>query len=238
MESQADLIGDACRVLSETVDAMPDGTVVSGPYFAQWPTIGRDRIKSWISDLESVLRKASELWRLDAADDRLGVILSLALGVRVLKVSKNQKGVDFRPDRGRLISMLKNLSGPAAASLTDAMERWFEHPARVLRHEVTHSLSQTAETQPLVDLDVRFMRGGVEAGRQAKMLYPDDLHLETTDIRPEAVWQRVVGHATTGLDAILACVSAAAITARAYARLEPPPAVYYDLDLERVALEP
>ena len=243
--------------LREAVAAMPDGPGVSGAYFAQWPKIGRFRINCWITDVEQALRWATEgireaersgpsasrnleeaLWRLDAADDRLVVVLSLALGVGLIDISKNRAGVTFRPKRQRLLAKLTELATASALALDSTMRTWYEHPARTLRHQVTHSLSQTTETQPLLDLDVRYRRGSRESNREAKMLYPDDLHLGTNDIRPAAVWSRVVGLAGQGLELMVEYIDNAATVISTHARLEPPTTVYYDLESGRASLEP
>jgi hypothetical protein len=257
VSSPSDRLAAAVAALRESIDRMPGGPVVAGPYFAQWATVGRHRIQSWVGDVNDALRWAAgaiaeaerqgvgsvrqleeALWRLDAADDRLVVVLSLALGVPLLKLSKDQRGVVFTPDRRRVLSTLSDLGSSTAANLKSAVERWYPHPARALRHEVTHSLSQLTETQPLIDLDVRYLRNGSESYREAKLLYPDDLHMGSNDIRPEAVWRRVVDQAANGLEVMIGCTDAAAAVIRNHASLQPPAVVYYDLDSGTASLSP
>ena len=249
MTAHSEDIARAIASLREAIDQMPSGPPVPGPYFAQWPTIGRHRIDSWVADVEQALEWAADgiqeaeregfgsakqleetLWRLDAADDRMVVVISLALGVSVVKLTKDRRGVTFAPDRRSVLSKLADLASSPAMGLKTVMSRWNEHPARVLRNEVTHSLSQTTETRPLVDLDVRYMRNGSESYREARLLYPDDLHMQSSDIRPEAVWQRVIDHARDGFNLMVEYIHAAAAVIRAHAHLEPPTVGYYDLD--------
>jgi hypothetical protein len=239
--------------LRHAIDKMPDGPTVSGPYFAQWSTIGRNRIKSWIADAEHALRWATDdieeaegkgpsaakgleeaLWRLDVAHDRLVVVLALALGVPLVKLSKNRHGVQFHPERRKVLSKLGELgSSPTPSSaerLERAMRRWYEHPARTLRHQVTHSLSQTTSVQALIDLDVRYWRGSSESYRDAKLLYDNDIHVGSSDITAEAVWKRGLEQAHDGLQLLIECMEVSAEVVRDHAHLETPTVVNYDLD--------
>jgi hypothetical protein len=257
MSAPSEHIAMSVGELREAIEQMPNGPLVSGPYFAQWPTTGRHRINSWVGDVEQALQWAANgieeaerrgtgsarqleeaLWRLDAADDRMVVVISLALGVTLVRLTKDRRGVAFTSDRRRVLSKLADLGSLPAMNLMSVMARWNEHPARMLRNEVTHSLSQTTETQPLLDLDVRYLRTGSESYREARLLYPDDLHMGSGDIRPAAVWQRVIDQAKDGLSVMVECVRAAAAAIRSDARLEPPPIAYYDLDSDVASLAP
>lgn len=248
-------IETAADALRDAIDIMPDGPAVPGPYFAQWPTVGRHLIKSWIADVEQAMCWAAEgiseaerngqssarqleeaLWRLDAAGDRLVVVLSLALEIQLIKLSKAGDGVVFSPDRRAVLTTLSSLGSSSATRLDSAMRRWYEHPARVFRHEVTHSLSQTTNVRRLLDLDVRYMRGGAESHREARMLYPGDVHLASNDISPDAVWRRVLDRAKAGLKLMLESVAAATDVVRDHAHLAPPTVVYYDLDSSTASL--
>jgi hypothetical protein len=166
------------------------------------------------------------------------VVISLALGVSLIKLSRDRQGVAFTSDRRRVLSKLADIGSSSAINLKSVMSRWNQHPARVLRNEVTHSLSQTTETQPLLDLDVRYIRSGSESYREARLLYPDDLHMGSGDIRPEAVWQRVLDHAKNGLGLMIECVHGAAAAIRSHASLEPPVIAYYDVDSDVASLPP
>lgn len=179
------------------------------------------------------------LWQIDAATDKLTAFLAIALGVRYLHLSRDRKGVEFRAEPKKVMARIRELaaSNPAAANLLIAATAMGRHRARVLRNEVSHTLSPIRSLRPMAHFAIVRFDGTREQMPQSLMLFGDGMPWDQHDMRPEAVWDRVVRLADDGLASLTNTVQAAAEARPAIGRLEPPAVVYFDLVSDRASFD-
>lgn len=254
-------VAGLANALRDSIARMPDGAAPpAAPFFVQWSATGRHYLREWISDLEVTLDAAASslasartaglttdgarglelaLWRVDSGVDKLVKILALTLGIPVLRLNRARNGVEFRPNPRQVVNRLTDLASthPDARQLIAALDRLYDHPARKLRNDVSHSLSPIGQLTPLSHFALVYMRAGVPELPQARMLYTDSVTFGN-DMTPPAVWTQMVDIASDALRALLSTSALAAKVIVAMGRLEPPPVVYYDVDTGRASLAP
>lgn len=254
------VIDTALAKLRAAVASMPDIAFDGQGYFAQWSTIGRHHLGEWIDDTSRVLRLAandlsaaedagfgedgagsleSSLWRMYSALDKLMVVCGLIIGVRLVELSRNGKGVRWdinhpRPVVGRIRALAEN--EPTARALIGILDELRVVGGRSLRNQATHSLSPVVALRSVLDLDVRTIRAGTEVSRTARLLYPSSVLWDDADIRPETVWRRAVESANLTLNLMVRAVEVLADLTTAAGRLHPPELVHYDTERKRVML--
>jgi hypothetical protein len=254
-------IEDAVEALRRAIEILPDGPAPPPTiYFAQWSRTGRHHLNQWVDDIARSASDAREaiaasrsiglaaegvrgiehaLWHIDAATDKLTAFLAIALGVRYLHVSRDGKGVQFRADPKKVISRIRDFaaSNPAAEKLLGAAETMGQHRARVLRNEVSHTLSPIHSLRPMAHFAIVRFDGTQEQMPQSLMLYGNGMPLDQHDMGPGAVWDRVLRLTDDGLVSLLKTIEAAAQALPRIARLEPPATVYFDLATDQASFD-
>lgn len=152
-------------------------------------------------------------------------------GVKVLALNKAKNGVQFKLNVAHVLARLSALgtTDPHAAALLDTLDQLNDHPARMLRNEVSHSLSPVGQLTPLSHFALVYFQGAFRQLPQAQMLYTESVPLGM-DMSPEAIWSRLIATTRDAFRLLVAAINQTAVVIERAGRLEPPVVVYYDLD--------
>jgi hypothetical protein len=178
------------------------------------------------------------LWRIDSAADKLMVVIALALGVQVLRVSKAGSGVVFRPSPKLVLARLAELraGSPAATRLNALLQELHQHPARDLRNEVSHALSPVGDLRPLCHFAIVYLTAGHRQLSQARMLYGGAALWDAEDMTADAVWHRTLAMTRDAFDLLVRAMVATADLVTDAGSLAPPPTVFHNLDQGKTLL--
>jgi DNA modification methylase len=176
------------------------------------------------------------LWRLSTGRKSLLAIAFLGLGVATVhpvKLAKGDsvpRGLRFDPRWDDLEKKLAELrpSNPVAAKLAELLSELHEHPAIVLRNEITHTLGAIAEAPELCLLEIVELDGNQEVGRDTRFMWPNGLPVGK-DIRPQTLWDYAMAQVKEALEILVrAAHQLAALLASGAAYLERPQLIYLD----------
>jgi len=136
----------------ETLSPVPDGVATAatadGATLVAWAdvlvrdlSIVSNRLDTCAADDSSYAYSMTSLeeawWRIAAARVKIGAMLTMALGLPVLRIEKNQ--IRFKPDDKRLLRQLRKIGehDPDALRLVAALESVM--PAKDMRNHLSHS---------------------------------------------------------------------------------------------------
>jgi hypothetical protein len=251
--------------LIDAIAALPVRPLNTGEIRKSLPDIGRFTLVRWTRDLQrnldaivaavadaehSPLTEAGidaverALWRLSAGRKSLLAVAYLGLGVPTVhpvKLAKGDsvpRGLRFDPRWEDLENKLAGLqpARPVAAELAEVLSELHEHPAIVLRNEITHSLGPITEAPELCWLEIVELDENQEIGRDARFMWPNGLPVGK-DIRPQTLWDYVVAQVKEAFEILArAADKLAALLASGAAYLERPQLIYLDARTGRASM--
>jgi hypothetical protein len=247
----------AAEALIEAVSELhydPSNRPASQELRVGWPDLGRAWIRAWAEELgrdmslisdqlgaarssedAALARTALEnaLWRLDSAREKLHTVVALIFGVPSLRIGTDKKQtLSFRADDDETRAKLKELQADH-----DAAAELLRHDATLkgsllLRHQIAHSLAPVVNYVSLT----WFQRAIVERGGINHYM---SHHLpargleQMTDVGDQALFGRSLRIAQSGLRALTAATNALADLTKSAGQLEPPPTIWYVVELSR-----
>lgn len=186
------------------------------------------------------------LWRIDTAREHLIAVCCMTLGVitifpkKIRKTDAVARGVVFDPDPKRLGHRLVELgrSLPVARELNDRLIALAEHPANVLRNQLTHELAPLDAAPELEWIEVHEIDQQKRVLAQVSMfIWPEGM-TDRKDIRDKTLWDYGVDAAKSAEMELTAVTEVATQVITAAGQLEYPQIVYLDSATREVRLQP
>ncbi len=259
MATREERVQAAAAALKDAVMNLLDGERPMNPGLTWdfWRPVGKASIANWVDDAEwSCARIARALdladaqgltdeaieeiehalWRITAMREKLEAAFVLCFGVPSLE-PVGAKSARFEPDTDGIKAKLRDLvaTHSVARELGELGARLAEHPAVVLRNQLSHQLAAIRHAAELCWLDIVHLRGSGIIGWSGGPLYAEGV-LDGGAITAEVLWERAVTGVQECFELLVHTFEVMAQLVRAAAVLEPPQRVYRDQDTGNISL--
>jgi hypothetical protein len=214
-----------------------------------WPILGKVCIVSWVDDAERAgvrIARALDrvdtegdseeaedavetaLWRITATREKLEAVFVLCFGVPSLEPYKRMSA-RFEPNTDGIKAKLRELGAAhdAARELGRVGAELAEHPAVILRDQLSHQLAAITSAEPLCYIDIAHVVGDSIADWSGGPFYGENT-IDAGAITRDAVWARATAAIEECFELVVRSFELISELVRDAAVLEPPQRVWRD----------